>query len=992
MRAPRRPANQQTSVRSSMARRRGATPNAVLGAAAAAVDKLVYPRTCGMEALEDRRLLSGIVAPNAPTGLLATAVDASHINLFWTENSANATGFNIERATVGGSFAPVGSVGAGVTSFADSNLSANTKYQYRVIATSAVGNSPYSSPTIDNTLDLFQGSSHPQPDRVGGYQFGLLSNPVTLTSAQRNNLFYVGQPVVFNIGGAATTYEVRDYSGTLVASGVTSASVTLNVQQPGWYKLYVYGASATAKFGDIVGGTTISIIRNNPNFPSLPPALITPTDGVQDQVLRGVTGMGPQRYAVTDLLHPQTSIDGLALQITIDQQYYTPYDAQRGRPLLIAFPNGTANLSDPSQSAAYLAGVRQVVQAFHGQVKYYEGRNEPNYYESPEQYVAEMRDLYNTIKSVDPTCKLIGPGVVDLTPGYGLPWIDKFFAASGGQYIDAFSFHAYNAVNGDLFLARTNLNNMKALLTRYGLQNIEIWQTEQGYSAALYGEYLPNLQGRWDMLQMMVWEQYGIPKEHNVLWYDISHGYWDVPDFWENDDGSANPAVPLMRVWSEELYGTKFSNPLDFGATGNNLYVGNKFVGPGKSVLALMSAGSTDGKVQFAVQGTTSMHVVSDFGVETNVPVVNGVATVAVGEIPTYIEVGPGVTADLIPQDFGHNLATDAGVVARTSGDGHNPVDPLLSNDINKVRDGVMQSWYLTQNFADDVWYDNTPAGQTPWLELDFPQAQNIDKAVIYAGDPWQWRGSLLDYQLQYFNDNSQQWVNIEHVQEQPKSIGVYTPITKSTVDSFYSQRWIFESDFDAVPTSKVRILVNDQTWGGGATSMDAEAGGQTGPPKFNISEFQVYAANSVTPPHLPPPTGVPPTAILTNNGPVFEGSFATVNFTAASGSGLTYSYDFNNDGTFEIANSADASIDVPGSYFQSGPATATIRARVTDAYGLYTDYTTTFPILNAPPTAMFSNNGFVTPGIPSIVSFTGATDASPDDAAAGFTYSFDFQ
>ena len=932
------------------------------------------------------------IAPAAPMGLLATAIDSSHIDLSWTESSSNATGFNIERSTIGGTFAQVGTVGPGITSFADSNLSPATKYEYRVIATSAAGNSPYSLPTIDNTLDVFQDSTHPQPARVGGFQYNVPANLVTISSPQRNNLFYSGQPVTFTISSGATSYEVRDYTGALVDSGPVSGNITLNVHQLGWYKLYLYGSTSSTTFGDIVGGTTFSIIRNNPNFPTLPPALSSPTDGVQDEVLRGVTGMGPQRYSVLDVTQPQAAINAIAPQVAIDQQYYTPYDTQRNRSLLIAFTNGTADLSDPSQNATYLAGVKQIVQAFHGTVKYYEGRNEPNFYESPQQYVAEMRDLYNTIKSVDPTCKLIGPGVVDLTTGYGLAWVDQFLAAGGGQYIDAFSFHAYNAVNGDLFLARANLNNMKAVLAKYGLQNIEIWQTEQGYAAALYGTYDPNLQGRWDMLQMMVWEQYGIPKEHNVLWYDISHGFWDVPDFWENSDGSVNPAVPLMRVWSEELYGANFSHALDFGASGNNLYVGNQFSGPGKSVMALMSAGSTDGQVQFAVQGGSSLHVVSDFGVASDVPVVNGIATVAVGVMPTYIELAPGQTADVIPQDFGHDVATDPGVVALTSGNGLNPVNPSLPNDINKVHDGIMQSWYLTQNFANDVWYDNTPAGQTPWLELDFPQAQTINKAVIYSGDPWQWRGSMLDYQLQYYNSSINQWVNLDHVQELPKSIGVYTPSTKSTVDSFYSQRWIFQSNFDAVTTSKVRILVNNETFGGGATLMDAQAGGQTGPQVFNISEFQVFAANSTGPTQLPPPTGIPPTATFSNSGPVLEGSPATVKFTNASGIGLTYSYDFRNDGNFEITNSKDPVATVPGSYFPNGPAMATIHARVTDAYGLYTDYTTTLPVMNAPPTATFTNSGLVTVNNPPVVSFSNATDPSPADVAAGFTYSYDFR
>ena len=73
---------------------------------------------------------------------------------------------------------------------------------------------------------------------------------------------------------------------------------------------------------------------------------------------------------------------------------------------------------------------------------------------------------------------------------------------------------------------------------------------------------------------MMVYEQYGIPKEHNHLWYDKSHGFWDTPAFWENEDGlysygSFDPAAPLMRVWSEELYGTNFSSAYNLGALCN---------------------------------------------------------------------------------------------------------------------------------------------------------------------------------------------------------------------------------------------------------------------------------------------------------------------------------------------------------------------------------------------------------------------------------------
>ena len=73
--------------------------------------------------------------PNAPSSLIATASDASHVVLIWTDNSNNEVGFQIERAlAVGGPWELVGTVGTNVTSFTDNGLAAATTYFYRVSA------------------------------------------------------------------------------------------------------------------------------------------------------------------------------------------------------------------------------------------------------------------------------------------------------------------------------------------------------------------------------------------------------------------------------------------------------------------------------------------------------------------------------------------------------------------------------------------------------------------------------------------------------------------------------------------------------------------------------------------------------------------------------------------------------------------------------------------------------------------------------------------
>lgn len=85
--------------------------------------------------------------PAAPSGLTATAVSTSQINLAWTDNAGNETGFRIERCQGQGctSFTQIAQVGANVRSFSNTGLSRNTRYRYRVRAYNAAGNSAYSN-------------------------------------------------------------------------------------------------------------------------------------------------------------------------------------------------------------------------------------------------------------------------------------------------------------------------------------------------------------------------------------------------------------------------------------------------------------------------------------------------------------------------------------------------------------------------------------------------------------------------------------------------------------------------------------------------------------------------------------------------------------------------------------------------------------------------------------------------------------------------------
>ncbi|HET6565377.1 MAG TPA: fibronectin type III domain-containing protein [Xanthomonadales bacterium] len=73
--------------------------------------------------------------PSAPTGLGATGISSSQINLSWSHSGNNEDGFRVERRPAGsGSYVAIASLGVNATSYSDLGLAAGASYDYRVFA------------------------------------------------------------------------------------------------------------------------------------------------------------------------------------------------------------------------------------------------------------------------------------------------------------------------------------------------------------------------------------------------------------------------------------------------------------------------------------------------------------------------------------------------------------------------------------------------------------------------------------------------------------------------------------------------------------------------------------------------------------------------------------------------------------------------------------------------------------------------------------------
>ncbi len=83
--------------------------------------------------------------PLPPSNLTGAVASSTQINLSWTDNSNDETGFKIERKTGAGNYSIVGTTINDVNTFNDIGLTPNITYTYRVFSFNSSGNSTSSN-------------------------------------------------------------------------------------------------------------------------------------------------------------------------------------------------------------------------------------------------------------------------------------------------------------------------------------------------------------------------------------------------------------------------------------------------------------------------------------------------------------------------------------------------------------------------------------------------------------------------------------------------------------------------------------------------------------------------------------------------------------------------------------------------------------------------------------------------------------------------------
>ena len=189
--------------------------------------------------------------PYPPTGLNAAAISSSQIDLTWTDNSGNETGFKIERKTgSGGTYSQTATVGADVTAYADTGLTPGTTYYYRVNAYNTAGDSGYSNEVNATTLT--------SPTAVTDPATNVTHDSATLNGTVNPNGY--DTTAYFELG-TDTSYGLFTSAPISIGSGTDNVTVWISLtgfspETTYHYRVVATNASGTSYGNDISFTTT----------------------------------------------------------------------------------------------------------------------------------------------------------------------------------------------------------------------------------------------------------------------------------------------------------------------------------------------------------------------------------------------------------------------------------------------------------------------------------------------------------------------------------------------------------------------------------------------------------------------------------------------------------------------------------------------------------------------------------------------------------------
>ncbi|MBI4712424.1 MAG: fibronectin type III domain-containing protein [Planctomycetes bacterium] len=218
---------------------------------------LGYGGLCADYGLTSKSTSGSSGVPIAPTGLSATTVSASQVDLSWTDNSRVEKGFNIERKTGTGSYQYLATVPSDTAYYSDTGLTDGTVYYYRIYAYNDTNKVVYSGEASATTVFNAPSALNILPVSSFRLDLGWTDNSNSedgykIERKSNENPAYAQITIVPTpaISGGISTDNTVTYSDTTVIDGMTY-----------YYQVRAYNATGDSNYSN---EASLSIAVNAP--------------------------------------------------------------------------------------------------------------------------------------------------------------------------------------------------------------------------------------------------------------------------------------------------------------------------------------------------------------------------------------------------------------------------------------------------------------------------------------------------------------------------------------------------------------------------------------------------------------------------------------------------------------------------------------------------------------------------------------------------------
>ncbi len=480
--------------------------------------------------------------------------------------------------------------------------------------------------------------------------------------------------------------------------------------------------------------------------------------------------------------------------------------------------------------------IAPIITRFKGRIAWYELFNEPNFSWSAQEFSERAKTIITVIRSIDPNAKIMGPSFVNIDLNGTKTW----YESGAGKRVDALALHDYEgheSISPEHW--RWKFAQLRAIMAQYGDGDKPIWQTERAIAGVRGGLFQGTTQAIRLSLHADLLETLNVPIEHNLHYYLNKGGYSAVPSYLWSESGP-HPGALVMRTRYAQTHGRTYAGTLDFGTTGNHLFMGLRYRGADGTTLVLRNLGLKNHEVNFAIEGGANVQIVDSWGNARQVLATNGMANIDIGQLPIYVRLQPGQNAIPKAMNWPNNLATNA----KISINGQVQDNSFLNN-------GVLETLHDKNPLGDTdgkhIWQgEEMKASKPQTIELRWAEPQTIEAIILRGVRADNQFSALLDYDLQVLAGDD--WKTIVKARAS-------MPVTDDTQSgetsglTWYDDTNIWLHEFTPVSTRALRIVVYRTTYGFApdetAREIVQSTWGNSSPARPMLREIEVYGANA---------------------------------------------------------------------------------------------------------------------------------------------------